>query len=384
MSQPNGGKPKAPGKKKSKGRSGTASWLWWTLLVLLTGSAAYLYWDYDGRDRLGRTVRPRTPPGDRTQRPPRHQATGLEDLRTQEDVARPDEDLGQRQDRPDDRQPALQPVDLPPELPVAGRPKPPRDAAAPASKGKTEAQKIEALEEPPKAPYRPSSMTRKQAATLVETMFGGKAHSDGEARGRYLFTLDGGKPSGPFEVPPGRVEIQARVYKGPFLKEGRRAFVVLVAAEDPEAPTWENRFVGAQVFAGSPRAPGKAGAAFALDAAQGWFTRAQPLDVDGDGTLELLSEIEYSGQGGLLLREASVRHLGEDRQQVLWTAKTLEDAPGQGAETATAAEFSLEESPSGKGILMQVTHKKVSYKVNSALDRKKVGEEILSIDRMAF
>jgi hypothetical protein len=259
-----------------------------------------------------------------------------------------------------------------------------RESASEAKTTRTPKPREEVAKEPDKTPVRTSSLTRKQAAALVEAMFGGKANADGEFEGRLLFTLDGGKPSGPFGVTPGRVEIAARVHKGPFIKEGHRAFVVLVAAEDPEGPTWENRFVGAWVFPGSPRDPGKPGAAFALDAAQGWFRRAQALDVDGDGTVELLSEIEYSGQGGLLMREASVRHLGAEEQRALWTQKTLDDAPGQGAESATLAEFTLEEGHAGKGVLLNVTHKKVNYKVNAALERTRLGEEVLTIERIAF
>lgn len=146
-------------------------------------------------------------------------------------------------------------------------------------------------------------LSKKRAAALVDQVFGGRPRGASERHGRYVFDLRHAKKAYPFKQHPRVVEVEPRLLSGPFAADGTQAELVFMAVEDPDAPTWVQRSVGVLAFAraGAADKPAVLGA-FAIEAPEGWFTRTEAFDAEGDGRMELLVEAEFSGPGGILKR----------------------------------------------------------------------------------
>ena len=217
---------------------------------------------------------------------------------------------------------------------------------------------------------RRTAVTLKQARAFVRALTNGevRAVQDAKTRGRYLFEVEGGVRALPFDTDPVFVEVDHHVLVGPFGAGAGDGFVVPLSIEDPEGPVWQSRYVGVVAWAGRPGKPGRRLGSAALQAPGGWFVSVDGLDAEGDGTAEVLLEVEYRGPQGLLMREASVWFLGAARSKKIWSGMTLDDAPGLGAEEARAWEVRVVPAR-GKGENLEVTERLRTYNVKRDMSR---------------
>ena len=213
-------------------------------------------------------------------------------------------------------------------------------------------------------------LTQSQAQSIVEELFGVRAKPviGAYLPGRHLFETEGGTRVLPFDTLPVFIEVGHEVLVGAFGLGGSESFIVNIAVEDPEGPPWQRKYVGAVCFKGRPDALGQRLGSCALQAPEGWVARTEPLDVQADGTLEVLLEVEYRGPQGLLMREASVWFLGAARSKKLWNGMTLDDAPGLGAEEARAWNVEIMHDAK-QGDALKITEIKRKFKVHMDLTR---------------
>lgn len=225
---------------------------------------------------------------------------------------------------------------------------------------------------------RRTAVTLKQARAFVRALVSGevRAVQDAKTRGRYLFEVEGGVRALPFDTDPVFVEVDHHVLEGPFGAGAGDGFVVPMSVEDPEGPVWQSRYVGVVAWAGRPGKPGRRLGSAALQAPGGWFVRVNALDAEGDGTAEVLLEVEYRGPQGLLMREASVWFLGAARSKKLWSGMTLDDAPGLGAEEAKAWEVRVVPAR-GKGEDLEVIEHLHTYNVKRDMSRTLAEDRIV-------
>ncbi len=225
---------------------------------------------------------------------------------------------------------------------------------------------------------RRTPVTLKQARAFVRALTGGEVRAvrDAKTRGRYLFEVEGGVRALPFDTDPVFVEVDHHVLEGPFGAGAGDGFVVLISVEDPEGPVWQSRYVGVVAWAGRPEKPGRRLGSAALQAPGGWFVRVDALDVEGDGTAEVLIEVEYRGPQGLLMREASIWFLGAARSKKIWNGMTLDDAPGLGAEEARAWDVSVVPAR-GKGSNLDIVEHLHTYDVKRDMSRTLAEDRIV-------
>jgi len=179
------------------------------------------------------------------------------------------------------------------------------------------------------------TMSVRTAQEVVRRVFGGKVTTSlsAPAASWYTVTLDGSKARSPFAVAPGKVSISSSALQGRYAK-GTDGFVVALKAEDPAGPEWTSTFVGVAHIAGTPGKPGKVLGISAIQAPHGSATRCEAVDLQSDGVLEILLEVESEAPGGYLFRDLAIHSFGGGSTRLLFETRTLDDGPGIPTDTA--------------------------------------------------
>jgi len=210
------------------------------------------------------------------------------------------------------------------------------DRAAPSARGELPRQ------ERKPAVARVSPMGVKAAQGLVRHVFGGRvADSRTQPGGSwYSFSMEGSRVRKPLGVAPGSVSLSTTALQGRF-SAGADGFVVALKVHDPSSPEWTNTYVGALHLAGTPEKPGKVLGATAMQAPGGRATRCEAVDLDSDGLLEVLLEVESEGPGGYLFRDLGIHSFSGRTARVLFETRTLDDGPGVPTESASFRNVSV-------------------------------------------
>ncbi len=222
-------------------------------------------------------------------------------------------------------------------------------------------------------------LTLKQAQTVASRVFGGEVERSGLNRNREWYNLSwkGGQRAQPFDVAPREISVAARTLQGRFTK-GKSGFVAFLSVSDPNAPEWTGTYLGAVLLTGTPEKPGRVVGATALQAPKGRFTRREARDLDGDGTAELVLEIESHSPGGYVQRDLAIHRYSRAGTQVLFTARTLEDGPGVPTQEARFKDVSFKDA-NKDGIDEIVVKEGVqSFEVDETLYRTPLEKKIVA------
>ncbi len=228
-------------------------------------------------------------------------------------------------------------------------------------------------------------LTVKQAQQLAATLFGGKLRSShSEPRGFwYDFKLEGAKKLYPFDTAPIQVSIATVALAGGFVasNEGHILFVKVV---NPAGAEWTNEYAGAVLISGTPTAPGKVVGATAMQAPRAVVTRYEALDIQHDGVLELVLEVESEAPGGYLFRDLAVHAFSGGGTRELWTARTLDDGPGVPLETARFKHVAFKDLNGDDVLDIEVQSGKRRYEIRKDFTRKLTTEETVSVRKFQF
>ena len=195
------------------------------------------------------------------------------------------------------------------------------------------------------------------------------------------FRVNAGTELPSFEVTPVEAAVHKTAVLGAFDK-GTNGFASFLSIHDPDGPEWKNTYVGVVRFDGTPLVPGEIRATAALEAPSGEVTRFEGLDVDSDGSLELLVEIQSEGSGGYLFRDLQVLSLGAHASKVLLGVRTLEDAPGLPSRDATVRQVLMLDTDGDGTVEASVTEYERVYEVHDDLTRSLATER--EVREMAY
>lgn len=221
-------------------------------------------------------------------------------------------------------------------------------------------------------------LTVKKAQALAVKLFGGRiAASTARPHGFwYAFSIDMPKKRYPYDVVPKTVFVSTTGIEGRFIKD-TPGFVVFVKVENPDGAQWTNSYVGATLFAGTARKPGKVLGSTAMQAPGGVITRHEALDFEGDGDLELALEIESEAPGGYLMRDLALHSFTPGGTTVRWHARTLDDGPGVPLEEATFKNVQFIDADGDGNLDIRVESGKRQYDIARDMTRKLKKEKIV-------
>jgi hypothetical protein len=222
-------------------------------------------------------------------------------------------------------------------------------------------------------------ITVKQAQAAALAVFGGTiVNSKATAKAFwYDFELEGGKKRYPFDIKPRQVSVSTVALQSTFLA-GRTGFVAFIRSQDPQAGQWVNEYAGAVLFSGTPSQPGSFQGATAMQAPSGLVTRYEAIDVQGDGTAELVLEVESEAPGGYLFRDLAIHAFNSGGTRVLWNVRTLDDGPGVPTETARFKNISFVDDDSDGILSINVDVGKRIYRVNKDFTRSLKTEKVIA------
>ena len=222
-------------------------------------------------------------------------------------------------------------------------------------------------------------VTVKQAQAVARLLFGGKiAGSNASPRSFwYSFRMQGGKKRYPYDARPVKVYISTVALQGTFV-QGQTNSVVFVKVEDPDGTQWTSTYVGASLLAGRVGKPGRVLGSTALQAPRGGVTRHEAVDVQGDGVLELVMEIESEGPGGYLFRDLGLHGFTADGTQVLWNSRTLEDGPGVPLDVAEFKNVEFRDTDANGLLDIRVEAGRRTYTISDDFSRKFKGEKVMA------
>ncbi len=228
-------------------------------------------------------------------------------------------------------------------------------------------------------------LTVKQAQGLAGKIFGGKIlKSKAEPRAFwYDFTLEGGKKLYPFDTTPNEISIATVALTGSFVK-GIDGHLIFVKVLNPAGAEWTNEYAGAVLLSGSPAKPNKVIGATAMQAPRGVVSRYEALDVQGDGVLELVLEVESEAPGGYLFRDLAVHSFSAGGTRALWNARTLDDGPGVPLETARFKNVSFKDLDGDKVLDIEVEIGKRKYRILEDYTRKLIVEQHVTTKKFQF
>lgn len=252
------------------------------------------------------------------------------------------------------------------------------DAAKPPKTPQTTSQAPKAGQ-PMDLPVRAGGITLRQSQELAAKIFGGEVVRSKVSKNRdwYELAWNGGQKAAPFDVAPKQVHVATRALTGKFAAK-HAGFVVFLQVADPQGPEWTETYFGAALVAGTPDNPGRVLGTTAMQAPKGRFTRREARDLDGDGTAELILEIESQAPGGYVNRDLAVHKFGRSGTHILFSAKTLEDGPGVPTAEARFKEVTFQDSNSD-GIDEIVVKEGVrTFDVDETLYRTQTGQKILT------
>lgn len=261
-------------------------------------------------------------------------------------------------------------------LPVDGRQRPTEPALSPTEIPRQTSQAATSSLAP---------LTVKQAQHLATTLFGGKIRSShSEPRNFwYDFKLEGAKKLYPFDTTPLQVSIATIALTGSFVA-GANGQVLFVKVGNPAGEEWTNEYAGAVLLSGTPAEPGKVVGATAMQAPRAVITRYEALDIQHDGVLELVLEVESEAPGGYLFRDLAVHAFSGGGTRELWTARTLDDGPGVPLETARFKKVGFKDLD-GDGVLdIEVQSGKRRYKIGKDFTRKLTREDAGAVRKFQF
>ncbi len=246
-------------------------------------------------------------------------------------------------------------------------------------------KQVTQLKEPPKPvqemdlPVRAGGLTLRQSQDLVAMVFGGEVVRSKVSKGRdwYEMTWNGGQKAAPFDVAPKSVTVSARALTGLFAQK-HPGFIVFMNVSDPQGPEWTHTYLGAVLVAGTPDNPGRILGTTAMQAPRGRFTRREARDLDGDGTAELVLEIESQAPGGYVNRDLAIHKFGRSGTKILFSSRTLEDGPGVPTAEAKFKEITFQDT--NKDGLDEIVVKEGvrSFDVDETLYRTQTGQKIHS------
>ena len=222
-------------------------------------------------------------------------------------------------------------------------------------------------------------ITVKQAQAAALAVFGGRIVSS-KATAKafwYDFELEGGKKRYPFDIKPRQVSVSTVALQSTFLA-GKTGIYAFVRSQDPQAGQWINEYAGAVLFSGTPAQPGSFQGATAMQAPSGLVTRYEAIDVQGDGTAELVMEVESEAPGGYLFRDLAIHAFNSGGTRVLWSVRTLDDGPGVPTETARFKNVSFVDDDSDGILSINVDVGKRIYRVNKDFTRSLKTEKVIS------
>lgn len=228
-------------------------------------------------------------------------------------------------------------------------------------------------------------LTVKQAQKLATKLFGGEIKSSRtEPRAFwYDFVMTGGKKFYPFDTAPTQVSIATVALAGQFVKDidGHLLFVKVV---NPGGAEWTNEYAGAILLSGTLADPGKVVGATAMQAPRGVVTRYEALDVQRDGILELVLEVESEAPGGYLFRDLAVHAFSGSGTRMLWTARTLDDGPGVPLETARFKNVVFKDLDGDDVLDIEVEIGKRLYRIRDDFTRKLTVEQTVAVRKFQF
>lgn len=228
-------------------------------------------------------------------------------------------------------------------------------------------------------PVRAGGITLRQSHELAAKIFGGEVVRSNVSKNRdwYELAWNGGQKAAPFDVAPKQIQFATRALTGAFAAK-HAGFVVFLQVTDPQGPEWTETYLGAALVAGSPENPGKVLGTTAIQAPKGRFTRREARDLDGDGTAELVLEIESRAPGGYVTRDLAIHKFGRTGTHILFSAKTLEDGPGVPTAEARFKEVTFQDS-NNDGVDEIVVKEGVrTFDVDETLYRTQTGQKILT------
>ena len=115
-----------------------------------------------------------------------------------------------------------------------------------------------------------------------------------------------------------------------------------------------------------------------MQAPSGLVTRYEAIDVQGDGTAELVMEVESEAPGGYLFRDLAIHAFNSGGTRVLWSVRTLDDGPGVPTETARFKNVSFVDDDSDGILSINVDVGKRIYRVNKDFTRSLKTEKVIS------
>jgi len=228
-------------------------------------------------------------------------------------------------------------------------------------------------------------LTVKQAQQLATTVFGGeilKSHAEPRAFW-YDFTLEGGKKLYPFDTTPSKVSIATVALAGTFIK-GIDGHLLFVKVQNPAGAEWTNEYAGAVLLSGPLADPKRVIGATAMQAPRGVVTRYEALDVQRDGILELVLEVESEAPGGYLFRDLAVHSFSAGGTRVLWNARTLDDGPGVPLEMARFKNVSFKDVDDDEILDIEVEIGKRRYLIRDDYTRKLLAEDTVLVRKFQF
>jgi len=222
-------------------------------------------------------------------------------------------------------------------------------------------------------------LTVKQAQRIAVKMFSGSITSSNSSPRSfwYTFKLDGTRKLYPYDAAPNKVYVSTVALEGIFMK-GATGTVVFVKVQDESGPQWNNTYVGATLLSGTADKPGRVRGSTALQASGGQVTRYEALDIQSDGPLELVLEIESNGPGGYLFRDLALHSFTANGTVVRWSTRTLEDGPGVPLETAEFKNVRIVDPDNDGKLEILVEAGQKQYEIAPDFSRKFKGEKVLS------
>jgi hypothetical protein len=229
------------------------------------------------------------------------------------------------------------------------------------------------------------SLSVKQAQAVARKIFGGTVVASNTKPGGewYELTLEGGKQRLPYAVAPVKVAVATSALTGEFVK-GVKSMAVVLRVSDPSGPLWTSTFGGVTVLAGSATKPGRVLGASAMQAPRGRPTRFEGLDVQSDGTLEVVLELESDAPGGYLVRDLALHSFGAGTTKTLFSVRTLDDGPGVPLEEADFKTVGFSDFDQDGTLELVVAEGKRFYHIRGDLTRKLKREKTTGTRRFAL
>jgi hypothetical protein len=228
-------------------------------------------------------------------------------------------------------------------------------------------------------------VTVRQAQELARLIFGGTiqaSHSQPRAFW-YDFEVRQTRKHYPFDSIPTRVSVATVALAGSFIK-GTDGTVVFVKTVDANGAEWTNEYAGALFLSGTPTNPGKVLGASAMQAPRAVITRYEALDIQQDGVLELVLEVESEAPGGYLFRDLAVHAFSSGGTKALWSERTLDDGPGVPLEVARFKTVDFKDLDDDGVLDIAVTIGKRRYRIAKDFSRKLLSEDTVTTKTFRF